>query len=118
LICCLLARLITETFLLYPKNVLKLLSSQESCSHFKTASEFFSTRLRYHVSRSEHDKVKVAQGVSGSVVDKGSIYKFMPYLIAGVQHACQDIGTRSLKGLRYVPFTYLFYFILLTTSGQ
>ena len=32
----------------------------------------------------EGDAVRVAQGVSGSIVDKGSVLKFLPYLISGM----------------------------------
>ena len=35
--------------------------------------------LRYF--HKDNDKVKVAQGVSGSIVDKGSVLRYLPYLI-------------------------------------
>ena len=43
--------------------------------------------------------VKVAQGVSGNVADKGSMTRYMPYLIQGVKHGLQDLGTASLHDL-------------------
>ena len=47
----------------------------------------------------EESKVKVAQGVSGSVVDKGSVFDYVPYLIQGLKHAFQDLGRRNVAEL-------------------
>ncbi|KAJ7151503.1 IMP dehydrogenase [Mycena filopes] len=67
---------------------------------------------------SESSAVKVAQGVSGDVQDKGSVRAFLPYLYVGVQHSLQDIGVRSIADLREGVNAGSVRFELRTASAQ
>jgi IMP dehydrogenase len=67
---------------------------------------------------SEADKVKVAQGVAGAVVDKGSVKKFLGYLTTGLQHGLQDIGVMSVDALRQQVVTGEVRFERRTASAQ
>jgi len=51
---------------------------------------------RYFV---EDENIKVAQGVSGLVVDKGSVLNLIPYILQGLRQALQDIGVRNIPDL-------------------
>ena len=48
---------------------------------------------------SSHATMRVAQGVVGSVVDKGSLRQYIPYLVQGVRHGLQDLGVQSLTDM-------------------
>ncbi len=67
---------------------------------------------------SEKDKLKVAQGVSGAVVDKGSLHRFLPYLQLGVRHGLQDLGTRDLIELAQFRKEKKLRFELRTPAAQ
>ena len=45
---------------------------------------------------SESGHLKIAQGVSGTVRDKGSVKTMIPYLVHGVKQGFQDLGADSL----------------------
>lgn len=66
----------------------------------------------------EMDKLRVAQGVSGNIVDKGSVLRFLPYLEIGLQHSCQDLGVRSLDELRTKIYNRKLRFMKRTHSAQ
>ncbi|KAK9916018.1 hypothetical protein WJX75_007361 [Coccomyxa subellipsoidea] len=51
------------------------------------------SEARYH---SDTQNLKIAQGVSGTVRDKGSIRKTVPFLVQAVRQGFQDLGARSI----------------------
>jgi len=62
--------------------------------------------------------VKVAQGVSGSVQDKGSVHKYLPYLVQGIKHGMQDMGTSSVENLRSQMYGNQLRFELRSAAAQ
>jgi len=54
------------------------------------------TQSRY---LNDADSIKIAQGVSGTVKDKGTTGQYLMYLISGVKMGLQDMGVKSMDML-------------------
>ncbi|CAL8134956.1 unnamed protein product [Orchesella dallaii] len=67
---------------------------------------------------SADDRLMVAQGVSGSIVDKGSVLRFLPYLETGIRHSYQDMGVRNLQQLQEWTYNGNLRFEKRTPSAQ
>jgi len=46
------------------------------------------------------EKVSVPQGVSGTVLDRGSLIDYIPYLMKGLSQSFQDMGFKDLDSLK------------------
>jgi len=61
--------------------------------------------------------IRVAQGVSGSVADKGSLSRYLPYLTTGLRHSLQDMGCISITELYEKVYDGTLRFELRTPSA-
>jgi len=66
----------------------------------------------------EDSKIMVAQGVSGAVVDKGSLFDYLPYLIQGLKHSFQDMGARDVPTLHRKLYSDELRFEMRSGSAQ
>merc|ERR1712003_90943 len=62
--------------------------------------------------------VKVAQGVSGAVIDKGTLQRYVPYLMQGVRHGLQDAGVKSLEDAREKLYNHRLRFEIRSPAAQ
>eukprot|EP01027_Heterolobosea_sp_BB2_P022227 GEZU01032714.1.p1 GENE.GEZU01032714.1~~GEZU01032714.1.p1 ORF type:complete len:521 (+),score=180.49 GEZU01032714.1:89-1651(+) len=63
-------------------------------------------------------RVRVAQGVSGAVADKGSLHQFIPYLQHGMRLALQDLGCKSVTELQDAMYSGELRFELRSPAAQ
>jgi IMP dehydrogenase len=66
----------------------------------------------------EPDLIKVPQGVSGTVVDKGSLVDYLPYLMKGLRQAFQDMGYRDIPSLHKALYEEKMRFERRTPAAQ
>ncbi len=62
--------------------------------------------------------IKVAQGVSGAVTDKGSLKKYLPHIIEGVRQGLGDIGYDSIEELNIANESGTLRFELRSAAAQ
>jgi IMP dehydrogenase len=60
----------------------------------------------------------VASGVSGLVVDRGSLHRFVPYMVQSVRHGYQDLGVSSLHTAHEQVYSGKIRFEIRSASAQ
>merc|ERR1719379_3249877 len=63
-------------------------------------------------------QVKVAQGVCGTVQDKGPLEAYIPYLTQGMKHGLQDIGCNNLLDLHQELYSGKLRFEIRSPAAQ
>jgi len=64
------------------------------------------------------NKVKIAQGVSGAVADKGSLRSYLPSILLGVLQGMQDVSCSSIRELNDAFLTGALRFELRSPAAQ
>ena len=77
----------------------------------------FGNAVRYTQNKLDN-KIIVPQGVSGSVTDKGSIHKYLPYLFEAIKHGLQNLGCLSIQNLHYKLYNLKIRFEIRSSSSQ
>ncbi|MGR3295116.1 MAG: IMP dehydrogenase [Candidatus Bathyanammoxibius sp.] len=67
---------------------------------------------------SDEDKIKVAQGVTGAVVDRGSVVDLVGYLEQSLKHSLQDLGCRTIADLHRSLYDGTLRFEARSSSAQ
>merc|ERR1719199_1250709 len=63
-------------------------------------------------------QVKVAQGVVGTVQDKGPVEAYIPYLTQGVRHGLQDLGCMNVERLHETLYSGELRFEIRSPAAQ
>jgi IMP dehydrogenase len=66
----------------------------------------------------ESDQVVVPQGVSGTVLDRGSLTDYVPYLMKGLKQSFQDMGFQTVDALRESLYSGTMRFEHRTAAAQ
>ncbi|MDO8743556.1 MAG: IMP dehydrogenase [Candidatus Brocadiaceae bacterium] len=64
------------------------------------------------------DRIKVAQGVTGTVVDKGSVIHLVQYLMQSLLHSLQELGCKSIQELHKGIYEGTLRFEMRSPSAQ
>ncbi|XP_053990230.1 inosine-5'-monophosphate dehydrogenase-like [Hylaeus volcanicus] len=73
------------------------------------------TSYRYFA---DDEKIKIPQGVSGAVVDKGSIRTWLPHILQGVKHGMQDMGCQTVQDLHTALYSDTLRFEIRSGASQ